>query len=35
MKIKQNTIKSGHVFQMIHTEYLLYVVQDQEKQMHC
>ena len=31
MKIKQNTIQSGHTFQIIHTEYLLQVVLDQEK----
>ena len=31
MKIKQNTIQSGHIFQIIHTEYSLQVVLDQEK----
>ena len=25
MKIKQNIIQSGHIFQIIHTEYLLIV----------
>ena len=34
MKIKQNIIQSGHIFQIIQTEYSLQVVQDQEKQMH-
>ena len=34
MKIKQSTTQSGHIFQIIHTEFLLQVVQDQEKQMH-
>ena len=33
MKIKQNIIQSGHIFQIIHTEYFLYLVLDQEKQM--
>ena len=27
-------IQSGHIFQIIHTEYLLQVVQNQENQMH-
>ena len=30
----ENIIQSGLIFQIIHTEYLLYVVLDQEKQMH-
>ena len=34
MKIKQNTIQSGHIFQIIHTEYSLQVVLDQDKEMH-
>ena len=34
MKIKQNLIQSDHIFQIIHTEYSLQVVQDQEKEMH-
>ena len=33
-EIKQSTIQSGNIFQIIHTEYSLLVVQDQEKQMH-
>ena len=31
---KMNIIQSGHIFQLIHTQYLLKVVQDREKQMH-
>ena len=31
---KQKIIQIGHIFQIIHTEYLLHVVLDQEKQMH-
>ena len=31
MKIKQNIIQSGHIFQIIHTEYLLLLVLDHEK----
>ena len=34
MKIKQSTIQSSHIFQIIHTEYLLQVVHGHEKQMH-
>ena len=32
MKIKQDIIQIGHKFQIIHTEYSLLVVLDQEKQ---
>ena len=34
MRIKHNIIQSGHTFRIMHTEYSMYVVQDQEKQMH-
>ena len=31
---KTTIIYIGHIFQIIHTEYLLWMVLDQEKQMH-
>ena len=34
MKIKENIIQSGHIFQILHIEYLLQETQDKEKQMH-
>ena len=34
MKIKQNIIQSGQMFEIIHTEYQKFEVQDLEKQMH-
>ena len=34
MKTKQSIIQSGHIFQIIHIEYSLQVVLDQEKQTH-
>ena len=34
MKIKHNRTGIGHTFHIIHREYSLQVVPDQEKQMH-
>ena len=34
METKQSIIQSGHIFQIIHTEYSLWVVMDWEKQTH-